>query len=410
MKTTIFVALLLGLACPAANGAEQEAAISAESKTSETHSPAKALEIAPIAGIARNLRALQLVQDRIVSGNFKAVDAQRALLEQIIAALETREGLAGLSDEDVTRFLPMILLNGADPERIRAILGESGIASKEPFLLGALAYAEGRVNESLASFEKVTLDNLFPLARAQFYLTNGVMLAETDPEKAISNFTKAQLGAPGTLIEEAALRREALLVMAKPERFLLLVRSYLHRFSNSPFASAFISQFAFSIGDLDVAVQNQITSELDSLLAKAQSQDRQNFYAILAHSSLIGSNHALADYATERALSEVKNPSQLLSARLYRAAFEIAGVNHESAAMELQTLTRVPLQASDREILTAAISVAQELRRWPFDPAPDGGQENLILPAPSVEQESSGTIANAQKLLDDTAALNGTTK
>jgi chemotaxis protein MotC len=370
-----------------------------------------ALEIAPITVNDRNLRALQLVQDRMAGGNSKAVDAQRALLEQMMVSLQTRSGSAGLSEVDVTRILPMILLNGADPERIRGILGESGIQSKEPFLLGALAYAEGRVSEALVFFESVKPDHLSPLSRAQFYLTNGVMLAEIAPEKAVLNFTKAQLAAPGTLIEEAALRREALLVMTKPERFLPLVRSYLHRFSNSPFASAFISQFAFSIGNLERAVQTQITVELDGLLAGAQSQDRQNFYSILARASLIGSNYALTDYATERALNEVKNPSQLLSARLYRASFDIAGVNYEEAAQELQSLTRAPLQATDREILAAAISVARELRRWPFDAVPEGGQIDPILPAlPAVQAENSVNIAKAQKLLDDTAPLIGTTK
>jgi chemotaxis protein MotC len=250
-----------------------------------------------------------------------------------------------------------------------------------------------------------------PVSRGQFYLTTGVLQAGAEPEKAVTNFAKAQLEAPGTLIEEAALRREALLVLAKPERFLPLVRSYLHRFSGSPFASAFISQFAFSIGDLDEAVQMQITAELDGLLAKAQGQDRENFYAILARSSLVGSNRALTDYATGRALTEVKDPSQLLSARLYRAAFDIAGADYAGAAVELQSLTRVPLQASDREILTAAISVAQELRRWPFESS--SATEKTIpkdMNLPPLEQETSSSMTQAQKLLDDTANLAGASK
>ena len=412
IRFRLFLSAIVFFAMSRAMAAETEVA-PAGVQAPAIVSTIKPLETLPITGLGRHLRALQLVQDRIVSGNIKAVDAQRALLEQMIATLETRAGLAGLSQHDAEVFLPMALLNGADPERVRAILGQSGVQTQNAFLLGALAYAEGRVPEALAAFDKVDEVELQPLSRAQFDLTKGVMLVSTEPEKAVKNFAKARLGAPGTLIEEAALRREALLEMARPDVFLPLVRSYLHRFSASPFASAFISQFAFSISDLDEKTQDSITSQLDGLLAQAQRQDRQNFYAILARSSLIGGNHALANYATERAVSELSDPSQLLSARLYRAAFNIAGQNHVAAAAELESLMRVPLQAADREILSAAISVAQELRRWPY------GKSESIMKNTSLEtansllpQGDNAATANmtlAQKLLDDTEQLSGAT-
>jgi chemotaxis protein MotC len=405
------LAVLLLLVTPSF-GADHEASVEAKADAKlEVHAPKiEPLEVMPIIGISRNLRALQLVQDRMVTGNIKAVDAQRALLEQMLVNLETNEGGAGITEGDVAKLLPMALLNGADPERVRSILGQSGIMSKDPFLLGALAYAEGRLSEGIAAFEKVDVAGLSPLARAQFHLTFGVMQAEIEPLKAAKHFAEARLAAPGTLIEEAALRRQALMVIAEPKQFLPLVKSYLHRFAASPFASAFISQFAFSIGDLDMPVQNEITKQLDGLLANAASQDRQNFYAILARSSLVGSNHELADFATARAVNEIKDPSQLLSARLYRAAFDIAGDSHAAAATELQSLMRVPLQASDREILAAAISVAQELRRWPFEE--HAGKSNSFLPAAieantvTTGEETAG-IAGAKKLLDDTAEITG---
>jgi chemotaxis protein MotC len=410
MKIIVLALMAFGFAGFPAMAAEHEAA---PAEPVPHASAIVAMEVEPVTGIDRQLHALQLVQDRMVSGNIKAVDAQRALLEQMISGLETRDGLAGLSENDAALALPMALLNGADPERVRAILGQSGTSEKGPFLLGALAYAEGRVSEALVAFETVDQAQLSPIARAQFYLTKGVMLAGEEPEKAVQMFAQARLAAPGTLIEEAALRREALLEMAKPERFLTLVRSYLHRFSNSPFASAFISQFAFSVAELDASVQDRITAELDDLLAPAQVLDRQNFYSILARSSLIGGNHALTDFATQRAVRDVKNPSQLLSARLYRAAFEIAGENHLEASTELYSLMRVPLQASDREILTAAISVAQELRRWPYGEADILARSEMPVPvlpiAESPTDTSLASVTQANKLLDETKAIAGVT-
>ncbi len=397
---------IVSVVCPLSATAAETAGVNTQEPLSHA---AVELKVETIDGLGRQLRALQLVQDRMVTGNTKAVDAQRALLERLMADLETRNGLAALDDKDAELFLPMALLNGADPERIRSVLGQSGLTSKNAFLIGAIAYAEGRVADALLAFADVDAAALPPIARAQYHLTYGVMLAKTQPDQAMKNFAKARLEAPGTLIEEAALRREALLNISKPEVFIKLVRSYLHRFAASPFASAFISQFAFSIADLRNDIQNSIMSQLDQLLAPARSEDRQNFYSILARSSLIGGNSVLTDFATLRAVHAVKDPSQLLSARLYRAAFEIAGDNYVSAADELHSLMRVPLQASDREILSAAISVAEELRRWPFEQREIGSSAALpTRPYPDVnvaKNEPSTGILEAQKLLGETENL-----
>jgi hypothetical protein len=154
-----------------------------------------------------------------------------------------------------------------------------------------------------------------------------------------------------------------------------------------------------------------MTAELNDLLASARSEDRQNFYTILARSSLIGGNQKLTDFATMYAVREVKNPSQLLSARLYRAAFDIAGDNHAAAAVELNSLMRVPLQASDREILTAAISIAQELRRWPYGGNSVLDESNSPMPEISTTTDPSSaslmSVSSAQKLLEVTKPMMG---
>jgi chemotaxis protein MotC len=410
IRHVFFAVIIVVVLGTGANSAETENS-NPPTENAAHENKATVLEIAPFNDLSRRLRALQLVQDRMATGNAKAVDAQRALLEQILSSLETLSGLAGLTEADTHELLPLALLNGADPERIRAVLGQSGLTSRDPFLLGSLAYSEGRVQEAVAAFETVDEAKLSPIARAQFYLTKGVLFTDLEPQKATQNFRKARLGAPGTLIEESALRREAILQIAEPALFLPLVRSYLFRFANSPFASAFISQFAFSIGALVPEAQIRITTELDDLLANAKDQDKQNFYSILARSSLIGGNRTLTEFATDRAIREVTNPSQLLSARLYRAAFSIAGDAHIEAASELHSLMRVPLQTFDREILSAAISVAKELRRWPYQdekPKNIGGADKLFA-APAIADEETNSIAvtHAHKLLSETDELMG---
>lgn len=381
------------------NSIASEAAI-----TAAQHAKVEPMPVAAVFTLQRQLRAMQLVQDRMAEGNERAMDAQGVLLLQMLNEMEDGAGFGALNERQTVFILGIALLNGADPERIRAVLGQNAIYSKDPFFLGALAYAEGRVAESLAAFETIDVLKLPRTVQAQFHLTVGVLLASTKPEQAAKSFTAARLMAPGTLIEEAGLRREALLEMGNPNRFLVLLKSYLHRFKNSPFASSFISQFAFSISDLEADAQTEITAELDAVLAGARKEDRQNFYAILARSSLIGGQNVLTEFATSQALREVSDPSVLLSARLYHAAFHVAGKNYKQAANELHSLMRVPLQPADQEILKAAIGVAKELRRWPFDE--EGEKPALknvkLQPRQQLVSENSVTVLTAKKLIEET--------
>lgn len=390
--------------------AASEAASEASSDKQSENVSVEPLPIKPSTGLRRHMRALQLVQDRMADGNVHAADTQAVLISKMLRDMEKGDAFGTMSEQDTVSYLSMALLNGADPQRIRSVLGENGITSKDVFLLGTLAYAEGRVAESLAAFEQVDPQKLPRLAFAQFHLTKGVMLASIEPLKAKKAFAQARLSASGTLIEESALRREAMLEIENPKRFLMLLKSYLHRFKNSPFASAFISQVAFAISDLAPTIQTEIMVELDSVLASARQPDRQNFFSILARSSLIGGDLALTEFATSRAVSEVTNPSMLLSARLYHAAFNIAGSDYENAAIELESLMRAPLQAADQDILKAAIGVAKELRRWPFDDefaeTSNEVKTEFFGPSqPSNANQSSVKMDAAERLLADTKAF-----
>ena len=72
---------------------------------------------------------------------------------------------------------------------------------------------------------------------------------------------------------------------------------------------------------------------------------------------------------------------------------------------------RAPLQASDREILSAAISVARELRRWPYGQNKDAVKRSMTEFATPIgvagEEADSPRVSSAEKLLEDTKVLSG---
>jgi chemotaxis protein MotC len=287
------------------------------------------------------------------------------------------------------------------------------------FVDSAIAFAEGRNAAALAGLSKAIAQGLPVDLAAQAELTRGVLLSNADPARARKAFAAARLAAPGTLIEESALRRETLLSADDPVRFTGLASAYLRRFGQSPFASAFIAQMAFRITEAPLEGQDKIADMLDELLVPARAGDRQVFFAILARASLVGGNPELARMAATRAIRDTNDPSLLLSARLYKAALDIAGPDHQAAATELKSLMRAPLQPADQEILQAAISIARDLRRWPHD---DAGRASALLvqgdavperkgppaPGPAFEaanEKPSATIDAARAALITTEAL-----
>jgi chemotaxis protein MotC len=252
---------------------------------------------------------------------------------------------------------------------------------------------------------------------AQVELARGVLLAEIDAPAAVNAFVAARLAAPGSMVEEAALRREALLSLNDIPHFTALLKTYLRRFGASPFAAAFISQVAFRVGAAPPEFQDQISTVLDEVLAQARLTDRQVFFGILARTSLTGGHAPMIKFATERALQAAKTAQDepsVLSARLYKAAFDIAGVEFGQAAIELRSLMHAPLQQSDQEILKAAIGVAKELRRWPkedmtdqlaTDDAVPFGPPAPESPAAELARLPLASVSAAEALLRDTKSM-----
>jgi chemotaxis protein MotC len=281
-------------------------------------------------------------------------------------------------------------------------------APDDALLAGALAFAEGRQPAAAAALARVEPTGLPTSVLAQVRLTEGVLFAETAPDKARAAFAEARLLAPGTLVEESALRREVLLHGEDTARMAQLASSYIRRFGSSPFASAFISRLAFAVATVPPEAQEALSSQLDAVLAPARAADKQAFYAILARSTLVSGNHVLARAASARAMSEPADESMLLRARLYAAALAIASDDHVGAAQELHSLTRAPLDEADRDILLAAISVARELRRWPFDPAPPPTRTPLAAGTPPGIGPDMGAAPTSAAIQAAEAALDAT--
>ena len=192
------------------------------------------------------MRTLQTLQEQIAHGNAAAQAAQPKLMVHIAEIFLSAEPEAW-SDPRNSRAAVLFLFSGGKPEIIRTILEKAKLTpAMDRVVKGALAYGEGEeeiAQKLLDPVDPRTLPN--PLG-GHLALIKATLLISKDPAQADTLLDVARLLMPGTLVEEAALRRQIFLLAdgANLDKVTLLSRQYLHRFRTSVYAENFRERFA----------------------------------------------------------------------------------------------------------------------------------------------------------------------
>ena len=212
-------------------------------------------------------RTLQLLQDRIARGSTQAHVAQRQLLGHIEQRLTALDPETWAEAENV-RAAVTFALAGGGPAVLRALL-TSGKATEaeQPLALGALAYLEGREREARAKLAGIDPRTMPAGLAGQLALTQSALMVREAPAKSLELLDLARLLAPGTLVEEGALRRQIFVVAqgGDARRFEALSIQYLRRFRHSVYAGNFRQRFAAALTRLDFTGEGILISLTDEV-------------------------------------------------------------------------------------------------------------------------------------------------
>lgn len=372
-----------------------------------TTGPAKSL---PAGGDSDNLppylmlRSLQFVQDSVVRGDHSAADMQRFLLTRIDKRLRT----AVSSDFEDPRNVDAALIytmSGGNPATLDYLVARD-----------VDGHFDNRVSDMLRKYLSgkgvlvaSSLGEMVPLyqnGRVGPYiaLVAGNVTLVKDPAAALKFFDIARLVAPGTIVEEAALRRSFQIAMDTGQngRAMAYANRYARRFLYSPYAS----QFA----DLLVQLVVDHFSELDKndILATLATMDpdrQREVYLRIARRATINGNQALASLASSQAQSLAglpdKNDPQAL---LYGGAALISTTDVKNALSTISQLPKDQLSASDNALLEAARAVAQEIITLPT--APQSPSASPSTPPPSEDDTAPDVPANVSDQQDPRAPAN----
>ena len=293
------------------------------------------------------------------------------------------------------------MLSGGSARALQKLM-RSGASTdiNEKLLKGTLAYGEGRHDEAAELLAGVEARALDPGTAGLVAYVQGELTAKKEPAKAQVHFDDARLLSPGTIIEEAALRRQIALLAAagSADRYEALATQYLRRFPNSVYAGGFRQQFALAIAGHTDAAESGRLARLERMLGGVAQSDRREVYLMIAKEAVAKGKMAMAKFAAANAepLTEAASTDRE-RARLYEGAALIVTEEFDRGVEVLGTVERSKLAETDAALLDAALSVAGQVRRMP-DP-PDA--EPPVAASPAGEGQALAQARKAVAQVDE---------
>lgn len=337
------------------------------------------------------IRSLQYVQDTVVMGDHSAMEMQRFLLSTIDERLRTADPSIFADPRNVDAAL-VYAMSGGNPETLE-LLAKNDVSghfdqriteSVRNYISGRGAASTRTVAEIFPEYKNLEIAPYLALVSANSVLRK-------DPNLALTYFDWARLIAPGTIVEEAALRRSIYVAEQNGmvDKGVAYASRYARRFLHSPYASQFADLF------VKLAVENfeKIGEEtIQEILSFMDEPRQREVYLRMARLSAISGKSRLAAVAAERAqaLTGDGDEGPRTLADLYSG---LASISSSDVTQAMERLSAIPdddLSAKDRALKEAARQIAEEVLRPPV----------LTLDAPVPEPEPVAASAAGQDAPD----------
>jgi chemotaxis protein MotC len=355
--------------------------------------PPLAIEPVPLVDM---VRALKVTQGRLAHGDEGALKASHEQVNTILAWLETAPAKTWQDRRNI-QALAVFLLGGGSFGG-RALLAESKVDVKERDLINAvLAYADGRFDEAdgLKSVDALRLE---PILGAHIALAQATLLTATEPQKAYELLAQSALLAPGTLIEEAALRRQILMAAEKRETGNLarVIEVYVRRFPRSVYRRGLVDAIVSALGRRVFESKDEIIG-VTIATETLTHEERSRIGLMLAESQIAEGRLEWAGQIAEQTIAVTAVGSrEHVRAQLYRAVSGVAHGHSREAAAAFDAIDPHQLSASDETLLKAAQDVVAGLAAAAESVPPGAAPADA---APPIVSKARLLVAEADRLL-----------
>jgi chemotaxis protein MotC len=361
---------------------------------------------------------LARTQARMAAGDQSSYALSQERLHAIGAAIEAAKPEVW-KDKTQTDAVAIYILSGGRPREVARLLERGAIpASQNPLLRGALAYASGRERDAAALLGDIDPNKVSLRLAGQLAYAQSVLKTASDPRRAIALLDLARVLSPGALVEEAALRREILLLgdQRDSDRVVLLSRQYVTRFGHSLYAENFIQGLAAATARFGLSDDVSGFRKFDELLVLLKPEQRRVFLLAVARSQTLNGKFDVAGAAAREALRDTPAGSgDEARARLFAAAAQIVTMDLDAGVAALGSVDRSRLDKPDQDLLAAVSYTAAHLRDIPSPAAfAEVEREDQVAAARSpAAVTSSGadavsqTVKRAESVMERAAAIGG---
>lgn len=329
------------------------------------------------------LRSLQFVQDSVVLGDHSAAEMQRFMLGTIDERLRTVDPSVFDDERNVDAALTYVM-SGGNPQTLEFLVAHD-----------TNGYFDNRVTDVLRKYlsgKGLLAANTLVETAKEYHdkkigpylsLIGGNVLIASKPVDALALYDQARLEAPGTIVEEAALRRSVAICVETNlvDKGLEYSQRYVRRYLHSPYASQFADLFV----KLVVAHDHDVKPEdVVDILAFMDDARQREVYLRIARAAAIAGKSELARVAVgqvQRLSAGTDNTFGQL-AGLYGGMANIPTDAIEKATRDISDIADGQLTPRDQALQQAARSVAEQVLR-----APD---------AASLTQASNPNTANEE--------------
>ncbi|MEP3199759.1 MAG: hypothetical protein ABJO57_17920 [Lentilitoribacter sp.] len=308
------------------------------------------------------VRSLQYVQDTVVSGDFSAMEMQRFLLEQVDRKLREAQP----EDFDDPRNVDAALIyamSGGNPKTLDLVVAQDKYGYFDEEITSIMrAYLNGLIPTTKKPIEEIVDDYLNTAIGPYVALIAANVKAAAKDLKAVELFDLARLVAPGSLIEEAALRRSILISInhSKFDKALSLAHIYARRFNKSPynvqFSQLIIEMIVQNLDNIDEVLVDEVISYLPVTQQKA-------IYLRISRTGVVNGNDVMAVKANEKAhlFKGERNAYYKMMANLYASINELPKGETKKLLDDITNIKRRSLSPIDRPLHDAAMLLAEQI-------------------------------------------------
>ncbi|WP_269932405.1 chemotaxis protein MotC [Aminobacter sp. HY435] len=308
------------------------------------------------------VRCLQLVQDRIATGDQASLPMQRRLLEMTDERMRTADP-ASFKEPKNFRALLIYAMSGGNPLTIEQVISRLTLEDADRTLAqGVIDYLRGKPKGTVDAL--ATVDPLAQVSElgAFLALVKGSVSINQDPEAALKLFDQARVMSPGTLVEEAALRRSVALTpkLGDGSRFLRNSVQYVRSYLRSPYASQFADAFVAGVVDLHSSIDFDTLGEITAMM---DAEQERVVYLRIARRAAIDGLTELSSFASRKAEQgrDGKTSGDDPRSQLYSGISAVTSGSVEDMLGKLGGIDHSKLSKGDRALLDAAEAVASEV-------------------------------------------------